>query len=355
MTETIQTYWQNVYNALEAVSFGGNTGAEYITAFFLFLGLFLAFRFFRLILLVQIRAACTKTKNFWDERITISFEHISKWFWRYMAFYCALQTLALPEWLSVGANILLVLFIAIEGTRFFQNVLEISLLDAASLSNFTTMQGVVLILKIILWVTVFLLVLSNFGINISALATSLGIGGIAIALAVQNILADLFASFSIYFDKPFQVGDYIVIGENSGTVSRIGLKTTRIKTLEGEELIISNKELTEVRVQNYKRMEDRRVDITLHFRADTPVEKLEKVPQLVRNSISKMKKIEYDYGRFLKVDEWSLQFEFVYYLKSGDWYEYVDSKELIIFAVKKALEKENIALAFLAPYTPVQR
>src|SRR5690606_36212258 len=118
----------------------------------------------------------------------------------------------------------------------------------------TTYYAFALMAKILLWSTGLLLILSNLGVNISALVASLGIGGIAVALALQNILGDIFSSFSIYLDKPFEVGDFVVVGAHQGTVKKIGLKTTRIQALQGEEIVISNNELTKGRVQNFKRM-----------------------------------------------------------------------------------------------------
>ncbi|MEX2008444.1 MAG: mechanosensitive ion channel family protein [Candidatus Spechtbacterales bacterium] len=197
-----------------------------------------------------------------------------------------------------------------------------------------------------LWVLGILFVLQNFGLNVTSIIAGLGIGGIAIALAAQNILSDLFSSFSIAFDKPFEPGDFIVVGETSGTVQRIGLKTTRIQSLEGEEIILPNAQLTDARVQNYGRMEQRRVRFALGVEYATPQEKLRRIPDLVRSTVESANNTRFDRSHFKVFGDSALEFENVYYVRSGDYAEYMDINQEVLLNLNEALNREGIMVAF---------
>jgi len=201
-------------------------------------------------------------------------------------------------------------------------------------------------LKVLLWILVIITALQALGYNITALVTGLGIGGVAIAFALQGILSDIFASFSIYFDRPFRIGDYIVVGDDSGTVKNIGIKSTRIQTLKGEELVISNKQLTEDRIHNYKKMRKRRNAFTLGVVYNTPTEKLKKVPLIIKEIIGKFELVELDRVHFQEFGEFSLNFEIVYYLNSADYKQHMDIQQEINLRIKEEFEKENIEFAF---------
>ena len=202
------------------------------------------------------------------------------------------------------------------------------------------------ILKGIVWAVAIIVVFQNLGYDISALVLSLGIGGIAIAFALQNILADLFASFAIYFDKPFQVGDFIVVGKDMGTVKRIGIRSTRLQTLQGEELVVSNKELTESRVHNYKRMEKRRTVFSFGLTYETPTEKLRKVPAIIKNIMDNIELVDLDRAHFKEFADFSLNFEVVYYLNSSDYNVYMNIQQEINLRLKEEFEKEGIEMAY---------
>ncbi|MDD3160289.1 MAG: mechanosensitive ion channel family protein, partial [Candidatus ainarchaeum sp.] len=192
-----------------------------------------------------------------------------------------------------------------------------------------------------------LFVLGNLGINITSLIAGLGIGGIAIALALQNVLTDIFSAITIYFDKPFQVGDYIVLDQGDmGIVQQIGLKSTRITTLHGHELVISNKELTQIRVNNYKKMTRRRVVFPLSVIYDTSNEKLEKIPNLIKNIFDQIEPATFDRCHFKSFGPYSLDFEIVYYMDVPDYYSYMDTLQKINLDIKKDFESEGIVFAY---------
>ena len=172
------------------------------------------------------------------------------------------------------------------------------------------------IIKVILWVAAGALVLDNMGYKITSLIAGLGIGGVAVALALQNILGDLFSSFAIYFDKPFKIGDFIVVGEYMGTVKKIGIKTTRIQALQGEEIVIPNNELTNAKVQNFGVMEKRRIVFSLGLNYNTPFDRLKKVPNFIKEIIENQKGAEINRVHFKSFGDFSLIYEIVYYVNS---------------------------------------
>ena len=202
------------------------------------------------------------------------------------------------------------------------------------------------ILRLTLWIIIILLVLDNLGVNITALVASLGIGGIAIALAIQNILGDLFASLSIALDKPFQMGDFIAVDSLSGTIRHIGLKTTRITSITGEELVISNADLLKSRIRNYRKMETRRIVFTLGVAPDTPPEKLKQLPDIIREIFDLIDTTRLDFVYFSKIERSSLVFEIAYYVNVADYSVYIKAQETFNLAVTKRFAEEKIQFAF---------
>ncbi|VWX56216.1 Mechanosensitive ion channel protein MscS [Burkholderiales bacterium 8X] len=201
-------------------------------------------------------------------------------------------------------------------------------------------------LRTLLWTVVLLAVLSNLGVNITAFIASLGVGGIAIALAVQNILGDLFASLSIAVDKPFEVGDAIGIGDLSGTVQHIGLKTTRLRSLSGEQIVISNTDLLKQVVKNYRRMEERRVAFKFGVSYASTPEQLEKVPGVVRKLIESRPALRLDRVHFQALGESSLDFEVVYYVTKPDYGLYMDEQQRLNLQLLRELAALGVEFAF---------
>ena len=202
------------------------------------------------------------------------------------------------------------------------------------------------IVKIIVWLIAIMLILQNMGIKITSLIAGLGVGGIAIAFALQNVLSDIFASFSIYLDKPFEEGDFIVIGTDSGTVKHIGIKSTRLKTLKGQELVVSNRELTEARINNFKKMEKRRVLFNVGITYHTPIAKMKKIPSFVKEIFKSVKDATLDRVHFSEFGDFSLNYEIVYFVKSKDYKKYMDINQKVNLAIKGKFEKEKIEFAF---------
>jgi small-conductance mechanosensitive channel len=205
-------------------------------------------------------------------------------------------------------------------------------------------------LKGALWVVIVLAVLSNLGVNITAFVASLGIGGIAVALAVQNILGDLFASLAIAVDKPFEVGDSITVGDVTGTVERVGLKTTRIRSLGGEQIVMSNAELLKRTVANFKRLQTRRVAFSFGITPDATADEVASVPPLMRELIEADPLLQFVRAHFKGFGENSLNFEVVYRVKDPDYDVYMDRQQALNLALMRAFDQRGIR--FAGPATP---
>ncbi|GIV66434.1 MAG: mechanosensitive ion channel family protein [Chloroflexota bacterium] len=211
----------------------------------------------------------------------------------------------------------------------------------------TTLNVLAVILKIAVWIFVLLIILDNLpGVEITTLITGLGIGGIAVGLAVQNILSDLFSSVTIALDKPFVIGDTIKTGEYIGTVEKIGLKSTRLRSISGEQLIFSNSDLLASRIQNFKRMERRRVLFTLGVTYETPLEKIEKIPHILEEIISSKAEVTFDRAHFKEYGAFSLNFEIVYFVETSDYRYFMDIQQEINIEIYRRFSEMGIEFAY---------
>jgi hypothetical protein len=184
--------------------------------------------------------------------------------------------------------------------------------------------------RLLLWVIVTLMILDNFGINITTLVASLGIGGVAVALATQNILGDLFASLSIATDKPFEVGDAISVPEFSGTIEHVGLKTTRIRALSGEQIVIANAELLRKTVHNFKRMSSRRVQFALRVNPATPPELAARLPPQLSAIIEGKEKVKLDHVSLTALNQDYIEYDIVYNLSDADYSLYLKTQQQVL-------------------------
>ncbi len=210
----------------------------------------------------------------------------------------------------------------------------------------TTVSAMGFVGRLVLWALVAILMLDNLGFDVTALVAGLGVGGIAVALALQNILGDLFASLSIVLDKPFAVGDFLIIDEHMGAVENVGLKTTRVRSLSGEQLVFSNADLLKSRIRNYGRMFERRVVFKFGVTYQTPRDKLKKIPLMVRETIEAQDKVRFDRAHFQAYGTSSLDFEIVYYVLSPDYNQYMDIQQAVNLGIHERFEQEDISFAY---------
>lgn len=332
-----------------------NRAYDYLLFLFIFIGAMIALKLFQFLFLARLRRLAKRTKTDFDDLLISLFSGLRPPFYLFIALYFAGNTLFLSDWLRQTMRVLFFVVIVVEVVQviiklfdyFFDKYLaRRARQEGAKVLTLSMSNTLKFFVKLLLWMIGILMVLSNLGINVTSIMASLGIGGIAVALAAQNILSDIFSAFSIYFDRPFEIGDYIQCGVDAGTVEKIGLKTTRLRTMQGEELIISNKELTNARVQNFKRMEERRVVIQLGVEYGTDLKLLEQIPNFLENIVVALENVRFDRCFFVKYEDSSLMFELVYFVGSADYVDYLAVNQTINLAIYKKFTEEKIAFAY---------
>jgi small-conductance mechanosensitive channel len=300
----------------------------------------------------QIRKLTAKTDARWDDLAAELINRIQFFFLITVALYAGSRLLTLPGAItdfinkSVAIVLLIQIGIMISGiVRFWLEWYRKQKIEDRA-DAVTTVTSLGFIVRIFLWLIILLIALDNLGVNVSALIAGLGVGGIAVALAVQNILGDLFASFSIVLDKPFVIGDFIIVDNFLGTIEHIGLKTTRVRSLSGEQLIFSNTDLLKTRIRNYKRMYERRIVFSIGVVYQTPYEKLTLIPKIIEDIICKRKQTRFDRAHFKEYGAYALNFEIVYWIENPDYNIYMDIQQAINLEIFQRFEKEGIEFAY---------
>jgi len=300
----------------------------------------------------RLSAIAESTETYWDDVVAGVLGATKTWFLLIVGILVATIMLTLPaDWedavrrAAAAAFILQGGFWAAAGVAgWLSNYRRQRMKDDPAAA--TTVGAIGFVGKIVLWSLVALLVLDNLGVNVTALVAGLGVGGIAVALAAQNLLGDLFASMSIVLDKPFVLGDFIVIGEFAGSVEHIGLKTTRIRSLTGEQLVFSNGDLLSSRVRNYGRMRERRILFGVGVTYQTPKAKLERIPGMLRQAVEAVERTRFDRSHFKAFGPSSLDFETVYYVQVPEYAAYMDAQQKINLAIVERFEAEGIEFAY---------
>lgn len=311
----------------------------------------LAARILQKVILLRVQGLASKTSSRLDDFIVELLQKSAMPMLYAFAVYCGLQYLKLPQRLDRVLQIAILAVAVFFTVNIISNVFSYLFTQFAARGDQENPQvkqakGILLMLKIVLWIAAIIFLVDNLGYNITTIITGLGIGGIAIALAAQAVLGDLFSYLVIFFDKPFETGDFIVIGDKSGIVEYIGVKTTRLRTLSGEQLVMSNTDLTNSRVQNFKRMEKRRVVFSIGVTYETEIEKIRQIPGLIQEIIEAQQEVAFDRAHFSGFGDFSLNFEIVYYVQSGDYLMYMNRQQDIYLQILERFEKENIDFAY---------
>lgn len=333
-------------------SFLGNDVLSYLIATGLFLLGLLVVWVFKWVVLKRMErwAASTKTKT--DDFLIASFRKSLVPLLYYGALYFALRSLTLNPSIAKAMSVLGTVLVTVAAVRFIlaagQFVLfEVWLTkrpDAANLER--QLRTSMPVISVVVWMLGIIFLLDNMGFKISTLVAGLGIGGVALALASQTVLADTFSYFAIMLDRPFELDDFIITGDFMGTVEHIGIKTTRLRSLGGEQLVFSNKDLTDSRLRNYKRMQIRRVEFKVGVTYDTSIEKLKKAVEILRDIITKTPDARLDRAHFASYEDSSLVFDVVYFVSSADYNKYMDVQQSINLEIKRSFEAEKIEFAF---------
>ncbi len=272
--------------------------------------------------------------------------------------YYALQTLTIPEkvfniinkgmlvavtfWISYGLGALFSYIIK----KFVQSKYG---LDAVAQQS----NGIIMLVKIVIWIGAFIFIVANFGYDIKTIVAGVGVGGVAIALAAQTILSDLFSYFGIFFDKPFAVGDFLIVDDKLGTVEHIGIRTTRLRSINGELLVFSNTNLTSSRIRNFQKIEKRRILFRFKVELSTPSEKLAIIPDLLKQIIENTPDTSFDRAHLAMIGDFAYEFEVVYHSLSPEYVHLMDKKQAVKLEIVRMLEQMDIKLAMPA-YRTIQ-
>ncbi len=305
----------------------------------------------RNIVLIRLKKWTEKTTSKLDDFLIAIFEKTLLPLLYFGIFYLSVQGLTLNTGLRKSIDIVGIILLTIFAIRFLVAIISYSLKTywlkkEKDKTKEKELKGILTVIKVIIWGLGVIFLLDNFGFKISSVIAGLGIGGVAVALAAQTILGDLFSYFAIFFDKPFEIGDFIIVDEYLGTIEHIGIKTTRVRSLGGEQLIFSNKDLTNSRVRNYKRMQMRRVVFRLGVIYQTTLKQVKEIPEIIRKIIEDIKDTTFDRAHFFSFGDFSLVYEVVYYIHSRDYNKYMDIQQEINLAIKAEFEKRKIEFAY---------
>jgi len=344
-----------------AVEFQGNQVWRWLIAagILIFVGFILRILLWRLVR--KLRVVAAKTPGRFDDLIVELLDKTKSLFVFVVSLYAGALILTLPELAeSILRGIFIVALLIQAG--YWGNALvafwvkrSVNQRLTEDAATATSMAALGFVAKMAIWTVVALLALENLGIDVTALVAGIGIGGIAIALAVQNILSDLFASLSIILDKPFVIGDFIIVGELMGTVERIGLKTTRVRSLTGELIIFSNSDLLSSRVRNYKRMYERRIAFSIGVTYQTSPEMVEEIPVLIEGIVSGQPDVRFDRCHFKAFGDFAIVFETVYYVLVPEYGAYMNAQQVINLAIMRAFAERHIEFAYPTQTLFVQR
>jgi small-conductance mechanosensitive channel len=330
----------------------GNTLQQWLTAAIIAIVVFFGIKVVRRIVVRRLGKFAAATTNIVDDLLVETLKKTKFFFLAAVALYSGARAVTLPppaeKVLQVVILVLSLIQAAIWGNVIISFLIGKMVRDRAETdaAGATTLSALRVVARIVLFSILLLIGLENLGINVTGLVTGLGIGGIAVALALQNILGDLFASLSIALDKPFVIGDFVVIDNHVGTVDRIGLKTTRIRSLSGEQIVCSNADLLNSRIRNFKRMQERRALFTLGVTYQTPYEKLSSIPAMLKEIVESLDGVRFDRAHFKEYADSSLVFEIVYFVLSPDYTKYMDTQQTINLEIYRRFQSQEIEFAY---------
>lgn len=340
------------YTELLDRSWYGATLTQWLSAAATLAGVYIALAVLRRLFVRRLGTFAARTTTHWDDLVIQLVDRTRWYFLLLVAGYAATRVAPLPPDIARVLGPVAVIVVLVQtgvwgnGIIGFAADYYVRLRASGDLAARATIHAIGYAGRFVLWSLLVLTALQHFGIRITALLTGLGIGGIAVALAVQNILGDLFAALAIVLDKPFLVGETIHVDNIIGTVEHVGLKTTRLRSLSGEQVIISNNDLLKSRIRNYKRMHERRAVFTLDVAHDTPAAKVSRIPQIVREAVAAQPLTRLDRCHFLSFAESSLRIETVYFVLDPDYAKYADIQQSINLELLRRFDVEGIKFAF---------
>jgi small-conductance mechanosensitive channel len=351
LAQVVETVRSGAENVLERVYYDNDVGA-WLLAAAIFAGVAGLLFVVRAVVERRLGRAARRTRTDVDD-LAVDLVRRTRWYFIVaLAAASASQVLVLPARVVSIGTIVVKIATLLQLARWGLGLIDFGLRryasrDPAHAGASKMMVGVAgFLLRATLFGIIALLALENLGFDITALVAGLGIGGIAVALAVQNLLGDLFAAMSIVVDKPFVVGDFVVVGAEMGTVEHIGMKTTRLRSLSGEQIIMSNTDMLGARIRNMARMYERRVVFTIGVTYDTPRETLGRIPAMIRAAVEANESVRFDRSHLARFGDSSLDFETVYFVLTPDYNRYMDIQQAINLALIAKFAEEGIEFAF---------
>jgi small-conductance mechanosensitive channel len=340
-----------MYEGILERVFLGNRISDYLIAITALLMSFLIINIVIRYFIKRFKKISEKTTTTVDDFLVNILEKLAIPFLYLLAIYISIKSLSFHPYFEKGVNYFELAVVMYFLARFITMLVRYGFKTYLAKSGYDaslerSLQGITVVIKILVWGGGVIFFLDNLGFKISAVIAGLGIGGVAVALAAQAILKDLFSYFSIIFDHPFKIGDFIIVGDFMGTIEHIGIKTTRIRSLGGEMLIFSNSDLTDSRLRNYKLMEKRRIVFKLGVTYETPTKKLKEIPKIIENIVKNVKDTMFDRAHFFSYGDFSLIFEIVYYVVGPDYNKYMDVQQEINVSIKEEFEKNGIGFAY---------
>jgi len=334
-----------------SIEFFGNSLTSYFLSILFFLaGIFIIQLIYRKVVKKIEEIASRKKHHFIDLVISIFKKTVYPLFY-YALMMGSISFLNINEDVQRVIRIIGYILLTVAIVRFIIEIMDYWLKRYQSnskndIAQIKGMKGLITVVKIIIWIVAVIVVLKNMGYDVDGAIAGLGITGVAVALAAQKILGDLFSYFSILFDKPFEAGDFIIVDDYMGTIEHIGIKTTRLESLTGEQLIISNSDLTGSRLRNYKRMKNRRISFDVNVVYEVSSETAKEIPVILGEIVSGVKNITFDRAHFSSFGDFSLVFTVVYYVNSRDYREYMDVQQEINLKIFDEFTKRNIDFAY---------
>ncbi|HYK45657.1 MAG TPA: mechanosensitive ion channel domain-containing protein [Parafilimonas sp.] len=314
-------------------------------------GVWIIFKLFRKFIIGTLKKVAGRTASEVDDAIVVAADKFIIPYLYLVINYAIIDQLTFSPHAENVLKVVVAVITAYYFVRFINHTIHLSVLlymqkKEEPPERIKQLNGVLLMIKVLIWIGGFLMLIENLGYNITTIITGLGIGGIAIALAAQNILGDLFSYFVIFFDKPFEIGDTISVNNNTGTVERIGIKTSHVRSVSGEQLIIPNADLVKSTIKNIKRLERRGIIFKLNVRYDTPEEKLRSLPDLIRSIINKHEHATLERCHLVAFGDFSLTYETLYFIDTPDMITYLNIQQDIYLEIMNAFSKQGIDFAF---------
>jgi len=337
-----------IQSILSRIYFGNSVYDYSASCAMLLIGFIVIFILKRTVL-KKLKIYTSKTKSRIDDLIVLQTEKFGIPLLYFCVLYFSVISLRVPVYARKYINAALVIIATFFTVRFILLGINYSLKYFArnrESNEPVGIKGVSTFVSILIWGLALVFLLDNLGFKISAVVTGLGIGGIAVALAAQAVLGDLFSYFVIFFDRPFQTGDFISVDDKSGTIEKIGIKTTRIAGVGGEQIIFPNSNLTNSRIHNFKRMQHRRILFKINVAYQTPLNQLKEIPLIVKSIIDGLESAKFDRAHFLTFGDSSLVYEIVYFVNSPDFIVYADTQHLINLMICGEFEKRGITIAY---------